>query len=42
MAIVFTYGFSTEPDKVGKVIAPIGEGRTVGYANYGAAGTCEI
>ena len=38
MAIVFTYGFSTEPDKVGKVIAHIGEGRTIGYANYGAAG----
>lgn len=38
MAIVFTYGFSTEPDKVGKVIAGIGEGRTLGYAKYGAAG----
>jgi formate/nitrite transporter len=38
MAIVFTYGFSTEPDKVGKVIAGIGEARTLGYAKYGAAG----
>ncbi len=38
MAIVFTYGFSTEPDKVGKVIAGIGEARTLGYAHYGAAG----
>jgi formate transporter len=38
MAIVFTYGFSTPPDKVGKVIAGIGESRTLGYANYGAAG----
>src|SRR5512146_1946155 len=28
MAIVFTYGFSTPPDKVGKVIAGIGEART--------------
>jgi formate/nitrite transporter len=38
MAIVFTYGFSTEPDKVGRVIAGIGEARTLGYAKYGAAG----
>src|SRR5438067_7835282 len=28
MAIVYTYGFSTEPDKVGKVLAGIGEART--------------
>ncbi len=38
MAIVFTYGFSTEPNKVGQVIAGIGESRTVGYKEYGAAG----
>lgn len=38
MAIVFTYGFSTEPNNVGKAIAGIGEGRTLGYAKYGAAG----
>lgn len=38
MAIVFTYGFSTPPDKVGQVIGHIGEGRTLGYAKYGAAG----
>jgi formate/nitrite transporter len=38
MAIVFTYGFSNPPDKVGQVIAHIGEGRTLGYAQYGAAG----
>ena len=38
MAIVFTYGFSTPPDKVGVVISHIGEGRTLGYAQYGAAG----
>lgn len=38
MAIVFTYGFSTPPDKVGKVIAGIGEARTLGYASHGAAG----
>jgi formate/nitrite transporter len=38
MAIVFTFGWSTEPDKVGKVIAGIGEARTLGYEKYGAAG----
>src|SRR6266478_9868850 len=38
MAIVYTFGFSTEPDKVGTVIAGIGEARTLGYAKYGAAG----
>jgi formate/nitrite transporter FocA (FNT family) len=38
MAIVFTYGFSVEPDAVGKKIGAIGESRTVGYAAYGAAG----
>ena len=38
MAVVFTFGFSTAPDKVGTVIAGIGEARTLGYAKYGAAG----
>ena len=38
MAVVFTFGFSTPPDKVGEVIGHIGEGRTLGYAKYGAAG----
>ena len=38
MAITFTHGFKTEPDKVGEVIGHIGEGRTLGYAQYGAAG----
>lgn len=38
MAIVFTYGFSIEPNEVGKKIAGIGEARTLGYASYGAAG----
>jgi len=38
MAIVFTYGFSVEPGEVGKKIAGIGESRTLGYAQYGAAG----
>jgi formate/nitrite transporter FocA (FNT family) len=38
MAIVFTFGFTTEPDKVGQVIAGIGEKRTLGYAAHGAQG----
>ena len=38
MAVVFTFGFATEPNAVAKAIAKIGEGRTVGYAQYGAAG----
>jgi formate/nitrite transporter len=38
MAIYVTYGFSTEPNAVGKAIGVIGENRTLGYAKYGAAG----
>jgi formate/nitrite transporter len=38
MSIVFTFGFSTEPSAVGKAIASIGEGRTLGYKSHGAAG----
>jgi formate transporter len=38
MAIVFTYGFSTEPNAIGKALASIGESRTLGYKEYGAAG----
>jgi formate/nitrite transporter len=38
MSAVFTFGFSSPPDKVGQVIGTIGEGRTVGYAAHGAAG----
>ncbi len=38
MAVVFTFGFATEPSPVGKVIAGIGEARTLGYAKYGASG----
>ena len=42
MAVVFTYGFSTPPDKVGTAIAGVGESRTLGYAQYGAAGMLTI
>ncbi|GAA3747822.1 formate/nitrite transporter family protein [Salinactinospora qingdaonensis] len=38
MAIIFTFGFSTTPNEVGQTIGTIGEGRTVGYAEHGAAG----
>jgi formate/nitrite transporter len=38
MAIIVTFGFSTPPNAVGKAIGVIGESRTLGYAQYGAAG----
>ena len=38
MAIILTYGFSTAPSDVGAQLGSIGEGRTVGYAEHGAAG----
>ncbi|HMX16604.1 MAG TPA: formate/nitrite transporter family protein [Rhodocyclaceae bacterium] len=38
MAIIFTFGFTTEPNLVGQKIGTIGESRTVGYAAHGAAG----
>ncbi len=38
MAIIFTTGFSTSPDAVGQQLGTIGEARTVGYADAGAAG----
>src|SRR5262245_17252561 len=38
MAVIFTYGFTVEPDVIGKKIGSIGESRTVGYAAHGAAG----
>ena len=42
MAIVFTYGFTTDPGPVGEKIAGIGESRTVGYKDHGAAGWLTI
>lgn len=42
MSIVFTFGFTTEPNAVGKVIADIGADRTVGYKDYGAGGMLTI
>src|SRR6188474_3947980 len=38
MAIYVTYGFSTEPNAVGKAIGGIGVSRTLGYEQYGMSG----
>jgi formate/nitrite transporter len=38
MAITFTFAFSQGPDAVGQQLGTIGESRTVGYADEGAAG----
>jgi formate/nitrite transporter FocA (FNT family) len=38
MAIIFTMGFTKAPDAVGQKIGVIGELRTLGYAEAGAAG----
>ncbi|TDC81181.1 formate/nitrite transporter family protein [Micromonospora sp. KC606] len=38
MAVTFTFAFTAEPNDVGQAIGNIGEGRTVGYAEHGAAG----
>jgi formate transporter len=38
MAIVFTFGFSSPPNKVGVALANIGVARTLGYEAHGAAG----
>ena len=38
MAITYTFAFTEEPNAVGKLIAHIGEGRTLGYKEHGAAG----
>jgi formate/nitrite transporter len=38
MAIYVTYGFSVEPNAVGKAIGAIGVSRTLGYEQYGMAG----
>lgn len=42
MAVVFTMGFSAEPNDVGQRIGKIGEARTVGYAAAGAAGMLTV
>lgn len=38
MAVIFTMGFSEEPNAIGQKIGQIGESRTLGYAAAGASG----
>ncbi|MFB4320305.1 formate/nitrite transporter family protein [Actinomadura sp. 21ATH] len=38
MACIFTFSFTADPNEVGRAIGTIGESRTVGYAEHGAAG----
>ncbi|MBB96693.1 MAG: formate transporter [Rhodobacteraceae bacterium] len=42
MAIIFTMGFSQEPNAVGQKIGVIGESRTLGYAAAGGAGLLTV
>lgn len=42
MAIIFTMGFSEEPNAVGQKIGAIGEARTLGYAAAGGAGLLTV
>jgi formate/nitrite transporter len=38
MAVILTFSFTTDPNEVGQALGTIGESRTVGYAEHGAAG----
>ncbi|MFS4488259.1 formate/nitrite transporter family protein [Dietzia kunjamensis] len=38
IAFITTYGFNVAPDEVGQRLGEIGESRTLGYAEHGAAG----
>ena len=42
MAIIFTMGFSQEPNAVGDRLGSIGEARTLGYAAAGGAGLLTV
>lgn len=42
IAIIFTIGFSEEPNAVGQKIGQIGESRTLGYAAAGGAGLLTV
>ena len=42
MAIIFTMGFSQEPNAIGTKIGKIGEARTLGYAAAGGAGLLTV
>jgi formate/nitrite transporter len=38
IGVIVTFGFSVEPNEVGQRLGEIGESRTLGYAEHGAAG----
>ncbi|MEV4644669.1 formate/nitrite transporter family protein [Saccharopolyspora sp. NPDC049357] len=38
MSIIVTYAFTVDPNAIGQKLGSIGESRTVGYAEHGAAG----
>lgn len=42
MAVIFTMGFSDEPNAVGQKLGSIGEARTLGYAAAGGAGLLTV
>lgn len=42
ISFILTYGFNTDPGAVGHKLSEIGESRTLGYAQYGAAGWLTI
>ena len=42
IAFITTYGFNVEPDEVGQRLGEIGEARTLGYKEYGAAGMASL
>ncbi|MVZ89993.1 formate/nitrite transporter family protein [Microbacter sp. ANSKLAB05] len=42
IAFITTYGFNVAPDEVGQRLGEIGEARTLGYKEYGAAGMASL
>ena len=42
IAFITTYGFNVAPDEVGQRLGEIGESRTLGYKEYGAAGMASL
>ncbi|WP_256821236.1 formate/nitrite transporter family protein [Dietzia sp. Die43] len=42
IAFITTYGFNVAPDEVGQRLGEIGEARTLGYKEYGAAGMLSL
>lgn len=42
ITFILTYGYSIPPDAVGERLGEIGEARTLGYAEHGAAGMATL